>query len=165
MNPQTLTIVITVLVILPLLYFRISRSMRPQRLKPGNLWIRPAIMIFAAGSLLMTSPPQISEIAWFVVAVALGGGGGWYWGKLTNLHVHPENGTLMSTGSQAGMIVLVLLIVFRLGMRAGIGMEAGALHVNAALIADVSIVFAASLFSVRGLEIFLRARQMLKPPG
>jgi hypothetical protein len=60
------------------------------------------------------------------------------------------------------MIVFVLLLVFRLGMRAGIGLEAQTLHVNAALLTDIFIVFSALLFSVRGLEIFLRARRITK---
>jgi hypothetical protein len=162
MNPQTLSIVIPILVILPVLYFRLNRMMKPQRLKLKSLWIRPAIMIFAAGSLLAASPPQMSDLIWFALAAAAGIGGGWYWGKLTQLHLHPEDGTLMSTGSQAGVMVLVLLLVFRIGMRAGIGLEAEALHVNAALLTDLLIVFTALLFSVRGLEIFLRAQAMMK---
>jgi hypothetical protein len=68
----------------------------------------------------------------------------------------------MSNGSMAGAIVLVLLVVLRLGMRAGIGLEATALGVNAALLTDVSIVFSALLFSTRSLEIYLRARNVMK---
>jgi hypothetical protein len=162
MNPHMLSIVIPILVILPILYFPLNRMMKPQRLKLRSLWIRPALMIFAAGSLLAASPPQIADLIWFGLAAAAGTGGGWYWGKLTQLHLHPEDGTLMSSGSQAGMIVLVLLIVFRIGMRAGIGLEAETLHINAALLTDVFIVFTASLFSVRGLEIFLRAQVLMK---
>ena len=162
MDPQTLGIVIPILVILPVLYFRLNRMMNPQRLKLRSLWIRPAIMIFAAGSLLVASPPQPADLPWFALAAAVGIAGGWYWGKLTQLHLHSEDGTLMSSGSQAGMIVLVLLLVFRIGMRAGIGLEAGALHINAALLTDVFIVFTASLFAVRGLEIFLRAQRLMK---
>ncbi len=161
MNPHTLSIVIPVLVILPILYFRLNRMMKPQRLKLKRLWLRPAIMIFAAGSLLAASPPQLSDAVWFVLAALAGIAGGWYWGKLTQLHVHAEDGTLMSSGSQAGMIVLVLLMIFRIGMRAGIGLEAAELHVNAALLTDVFIVFTALLFAVQGLEIFLRARRIM----
>ena len=161
MNPHSLSLIIPILVILPVLYFRLHKMLKPQRLKLRSLWVRPAIMIFAAASLLAASQPQPADALWFAPAALLGTGGGWYWGKLTQLHVHPENGTLMSTGSQAGMIVLVLLLVLRIGMRAGIGMEAQALHINAALITDVSIVFTALLFSVRGLEIFLRARRIM----
>jgi hypothetical protein len=162
MDPKTLSLVIPILVILPILYFRLRKMMKPQRLKLSSLWVRPALMIFAAGALLAAAPPAQSDAIWFVVAGALGAGGGWYWGKLTDLSLHPEDGTLMSSGSQAGMIVLVLLLVFRVGMRAGIGMESQALHVNAAILTDVFIVFTALLFSVRGLEIFLRAQRMMK---
>ena len=160
MNPQALHIVIPILVILPILYLRMSRMMKPRRLKLRSLWLRPAVMIVAAGTLLASSPP-LSDVPWFVLAAAIGIGGGWYWGKLTRLHLHPEDGTLMSSGSQAAMIVLVLLLALRLGMRAGIGLEAAALHVNAALLTDIFIVFTALLFSVQGLEIFLRARRMM----
>lgn len=161
MDPQALRIVIPLLVILPILYLRMSRMLKPQRLKLRSLLIRPLLMIFAAGILITASPPRLSDAPWFALAAIFGIGGGWYWGKLTQLHIHPEDGTLMSSGSMAGAIVLVLLVVLRLGMRAGTGLEAAALHVNAALLADVSIVFTALLFSVRGLEIFLRARRMM----
>ena len=161
MDPHTLSIALPILIILPILYFRMNKMLKPQRLKLRNLLIRPALMIFAAGALIAAAPPSLSEAPWFVFAAAPAICGGWYWGKLTQLHVHPEDGTLMSSGSMAGVIVLALLVVLRLGLRAGIGLEAAALHVNAALLTDVSIVFTALLFSVRGLEIFLRARRMM----
>ena len=44
MNPHALSIVIPILVILPILYLRINRMMRPQRLKLKSLWLRPAIV-------------------------------------------------------------------------------------------------------------------------
>lgn len=163
MDQRTIILAVSVLIVLPLFYFRLRRMMKPQRLKLRTLWLRPALVIFAAGSLLAASPPQFSELVWFALGAGAGAAGGWYWGKLTRLHLHPEDGTLMSSSSQAGMIVLVLLIVFRIGMRAGIGMEAEALHVKATLLADLFIVFAAALFSVQGLEVFIRARQMTKP--
>jgi hypothetical protein len=161
MDPQTLRIVIPLVIIVPILYFRLTRMMKPQRLKLRTLLIRPAIILFAAGVVLLQAPPQSQDYAWFILAVVLGAGGGWYWGKLTQLHLHPEDGTLMSTGSQAGMIVLILLIVVRFAMRAGIGMEAQTLHLNAAMLTDVLIVFTAALFSVRTLEIFLRAKALM----
>ena len=162
MDPHSLSIVIPILIFLPLLYFRLSRMMKPQRLKLRRLWVRPAIMIFAAVALLAASPPPLADAPWFALAAMTGVAGGWYWGKLTQIHVHPEDGTLMSRGSQAGVIVLVLLLVLRLGIRAGVGLEAAALHVPAALLTDVFIVFAALLFSTQGLEIFLRARRVMK---
>ena len=86
---------------------------------------------------------------------------GWQWGKQMAIHVDPENGTLMTRGSQAALIMMGLLIVVRVGLRAGIRMESAALHLDATMITDLSIVFAATLFGLRGLEMFLRARQVL----
>ncbi len=162
MNQQSLTMLMAVLVILPLLYFRFRKMLKPRRLKLRTLWVRPVIMIVAACALLVSAPPQIADASWFAAAAFAGLLGGWYWGTLTRLHLHPEDGTLMSTGSQAGMIVLVLLLVFRMGMRAVVNLEAESLHWNTALLTDVVIVFSALLFSVQGLEIFLRARRMMK---
>lgn len=158
---NTLRLLIPVLILLPLLYFRLSRAMKPRRLKLAGLWIRPAIMLAAGVATVAAAPPPISTFVWFVLAAAMGGVGGWFWGKLTLLHVHPEDGTLMSTGSQAGMVVLVLLVAVRLAMRAGAGMEAEALHMSARVFTDILIVFTACLFAARGLEILLRARRMM----
>ncbi len=162
MNQQTISLVITVAVLLPMLYFRFRKMMKPQRLKLKLLWIRPALMLGVAGAMLAAAPPGLMDMPWFVAAGLLGGFGGWYWGKFTHLDLHPEDGTVMSRGSQAGMLVLVLLLVFRIGMRAGIDMEAAALHMSAALLTDILIVFTVLLFAVRGLEIFLRARQLMR---
>ena len=57
--------------------------------------------------------------------------------------------------------MMVVLIVVRVGLRAGVGMESAALHLDATVITDIFIVFAATLFGVRGLEMFLRARRVL----
>ena len=68
----------------------------------------------------------------------------------------------LSQTSPGPTTLLMLLVVLRLGMRAGIGFEGATLHANGRLLTDLSIVFTALLFSVRGLEIFLRARRLMK---
>jgi hypothetical protein len=144
------------------LYFRMRRSLKPQRLKPQTLLLRPGIIIIVALLVLAAAPPRTEDLTWFLLAAAAGAGAGWYWGKLTKLDLHPEDGTVMSTGSQAGMVVLVVLVLFRYGVRAGLGLEREAMHLDVAMITDISIVFSALLFSAQGLEIFLRAQQMMK---
>ena len=57
--------------------------------------------------------------------VPLGATAGWYWGRTMAIEVHPEDGTLMVKGGQAAMLVLVVLILFRLGLRAGLAVEGG----------------------------------------
>ena len=154
------------LIILPILYFRMRRMAKPQALKLGRMWIRPAILLAAAGFVLLMPIPGARPLAaadglWLALAAALGAVAGWQWGRTTQLHVHPENGTLMQTASVAGILVLVVLMVIRLGLRAGLRLEAGSWHINVLLITDASIVFSAMLFAVRGLEIFLRARKIM----
>jgi hypothetical protein len=160
-QPNPLTYLIPVLVILPLLYFRLRRMMKPTPLKLNRMWIRPLIFLAAGGAVLVASPPPASDWFWFALAALLGAVLGWQWGKLMAIHVDPENGTLMTRGSQAALVLMGLLIVVRFGLRAGVGMESAALHLDATMITDLFIVFGATLFGLRGLEMFLRARRVL----
>ena len=163
---QTLTYVIAALIILPLLYRRLRKVLQPQELKLKRLWIRPAIyLVLAAGAVVAPTPsaPAItpSMLTGMALAAIVGAALGWQWGRSTALHVHPQTGTLMQTGSLAGMIVLLVLIALKLGLRFGLKAGAPSLHLNAVLITDISICFSAMLFAVRGLEIFLRAQRIM----
>lgn len=160
-QPNPLTYLIPVLVILPLLYFRLRRMMKPTPLKLKRMWIRPAIILCAGIAVIAAAPPPAADWFWFALAALLGAVLGWQWGKLMAIDVDPEKGTLMTRGSQAALIVMGLLIVVRFGLRAGVRMESAALHLDATMITDLFIVFGATLFGLRGLEMFLRARRVL----
>lgn len=160
-QPNPLTYVIPILVILPILYFRLRRMMKPTPFKLNRMWVRPVIF-FAVGILvLVATPPRAQDWFWFALAALLGAVLGWQWGKQMAIHVDPENGALMVRGSQAALIMMVLLLALRTGLRAGVRMEGAALHLDAAMITDLFIVFGATLFGLRGLEMFLRARRVL----
>jgi Protein of unknown function (DUF1453) len=164
---NALTYVVPVLIILPLLYRRLRKLLQPQELKLRRLWIRPAIYLaLAAGAILAPTPgaPSLTPSALVGLALAglIGAALGWQWGRSTALHLHPETGTLMQTGSLAGMIVFLALVVLKLGLRFGLKAGAPSLHLDAVLITDVSICFSAMLFAVRGLEIFLRAQRIME---
>ena len=165
-SPSALSYLIPILVVLPFLYRRLRKVMQPQELKLRRLWIRPAIyLVLAAGAVVAPTPgaPPItpSMLGWLVLAGAAGAIFGWQWGRSMALHVHPETGTLMQTGSLAGMVVFIILILLKFGLRLGLKAGAPSLHINAVLITDISICFSAMLFAVRGLEIFLRARRVM----
>ena len=160
-QPNLLAYVIPILVILPILYFRLRRMMKPQPLKLNRLWIRPALILVVGFGVVGAAPPPARDWFWFALAALLGAVLGWQWGKQMAIHVDPENGTLMTRGSQAALIMMGLLIVVRIGLRAGMRLESAALHLDATMITDIFIVFAATLFGLRGLEMFLRARQVL----
>ncbi|MBN9588127.1 MAG: hypothetical protein BGN85_13140 [Alphaproteobacteria bacterium 64-11] len=166
------------LVLVPILYLRMRKMSRPQPLKLHRLWIRPALFILlgalallapqrgaygAPGGHLVIAASAFMPMDWAILAVAaaLGAVAGWYWGRTMAIEVHSENGTLMVRGGQAAMLVLVVLILLRMGLRYGAAAEAAAWHLNAVLIADASIVFSVALFCVRSLEMFIRARRVM----
>src|ERR1700749_4346302 len=120
-----LAFLVPLLIIVPILIFRLRRSMKPQALKLNRLWIRPAVLIALAALAFLAPLPgspklAMMDYAWLVVAMVLGAMAGWFWGRTTQLHLHPENGTLMQTGSMTGMIVLIVLVAARLGLRTGL---------------------------------------------
>jgi hypothetical protein len=160
-QPNPLTYLIPILVILPALYLRLRRMMKPTPLKLNRMWIRPVIFLAVGVAVLAASPPPAQAWFWFALAGLLGGVLGWQWGRIMAIHVDPKTGTLMTRGSQAAMVMMVILLAVRTGLRAGVRMEGSALHLDAAMISDISIVFGAMLFGLRGLEMFLRARRVL----
>lgn len=158
---NALSYAVPLVILVPLLYRRLTRMLKPQPLKLNRLWIRPAIILLAGIGVLVSAPPPMADLPWFVVAAGLGAALGWQWGRLMAIHVHPENGTLMTRGSLAALIVIVLLILVRVGLRALLTMQGAAWHLDAVLITDGLIVFSAFLFGVRGLEMYLRARRVM----
>ena len=166
---QVLQFFLPVLIVLPILYFRMRRMAKAQPLKLGRLWIRPAIIIAATALVLFLPQPGqhgvrhlvVQDWIWLALAAAVGSFAGWQWGRTMAIEVHPENGTLMVTGGQAAMLVLVALILFRTGLRAGVTAQAQAWHLDALLISDALIVFSAALFTLRSIEMYIRAKRVM----
>jgi len=159
--PNALNYIIPVLVLLPLIYLRLRRMMRPQPLKLNRLWIRPVIILALGLSALGAALPPVADLPWFGMAALIGAALGWQWGRLMAIHIDPENGTLMTRGSQAALVVMIGLLALRVGLRTGLSLEAAAWHLDAALMTDGFIIFTAFLFGVRGVEMYLRARRVL----
>ena len=166
---QTLQLFLPILILLPVLYFRLRRMSKPQPLKLGRLWVQPAIILAVTALALLAPPPgqhaphplELQDWAWLVLAAGIGAVAGWYWGRAMAIEIHPENGTLMVRGGQAAILVLVMLILLRMGLRTGLAVEGHAWHLDALLISDASIVFTAALFSLRSLEMYIRARRVM----
>ena len=120
---QTIQLFLPILILLPVLYFRLRRMTKAQPLKLGQLWLRPAIILAVTALALLAPPPGQHVVrhllpqdwAWLALAAVLGAVGGWYWGRTMAIEVHPENGTLMVSGGQAAILVLVMLILLRPG--------------------------------------------------
>ena len=166
---QALRFFLPLLIILPVLYLRTRKMTKARPLKLGRLWIRPAIIMAAAVLIVFLPQPGQHAVrhflaqdwAWLALAASLGGVAGWHWGRTMAIEVHPEDGTLMVKGGMAAVLVLGVLILFRMGLRTGLGMEARAWHLDMLLISDASIVFSAFLFTLRAVEMYLRAQRVM----
>ena len=77
-QPNLLAYVIPILVILPFLYFRLRRMMKPQPLKLNRLWVRPAIILLVGFGVVGAAPPPAGDWFWFALAALLGGVLGWH---------------------------------------------------------------------------------------
>jgi hypothetical protein len=165
--------IIPLLIIIPILFFRLRKMSRPEPLKLGRLWIRPVLVLLGCtvvlflpqrgtpGALQMT----VLEWAGLALAAAIGAVAGWHYGKVTAIEVHPENGTLMSKGSVAGMLIIVALVAVKLGLKPALAAEGPALHLDMLLVTDALIVFSAALFTARAMEIWLRAKRVMDARG
>lgn len=166
---SSLQFFLPLLILIPILYWRMRKMTRPQPLKLERLWIRPALILLATGVVLFVpqqglltvmqmAPPERAGLA---LAAGLGTVAGWYWGRTTHIEVRPEDGTLMSRGSLAAMLVIVALVIVKLGLKPALAAQGPVLHLDVLVITDGLIVFSALLFTVRSLEMYLRARRVM----
>jgi hypothetical protein len=165
---QLIQFFLPVLILLPVLYLRMRRMSKPRPLKLGRLWIRPAIILLAAGLIVFLPQPHQAvrhfaalDWIWLTLAAGLGAIGGWQWGRTMAIEVHPEDGTLMVKGGAAAILVMGVLILFRMALRTGLAVEGKAMHLDVLLISDALIVFTAMLFTLRAVEMYVRAHRVM----
>lgn len=161
------------LLVIPLVLWRMRSMSRKRPLKLGLLWLRPAsvVIVCIAAVVLprfLHAPGMpvrgfgLMDVAVMAVAIALGAVAGWYMGRTMKIDVHPQDGTLMVQSSPVGLLVILGLVVLRMVVRAGAGYEAQAWHLDVGLIFEGLITFSAALFTVRSLEMYLRAKRVMR---
>ena len=157
----TLSYVVTAILVVVLLYFRLRRMRGTRPLRIATLWIVPAIFLVLAGMTVAQAPPR--GLAWLALVAALGLGAlvGWHRGKAMRITVDPETHALSQSASPLAIILLAVIIALRMGIRSVAQME----HLPQSelmLVTDCLVVFALGLFSVQRLEMFLRAQRLLR---
>lgn len=155
--PGYTSYLVTVLVLGLVMFLRLRRMRAVQPLRPGRLWLVPALYAIVTAALLMQAPPTGAQWLWLAIALAIGLGIGWWRGTAMRITVDPVHGTLNQQGSPAAMLILLALVLVRQGMQAG----AGELGFKAAFVTDLLTVLALGLFAATRAEMFLRARRML----
>ena len=148
------------IIILGLVMFRRIRSMGQLRpLKLETLWVVPTIYLVLAGLMFWQIPPKGWIAIASIIALALGAAVGWQRGTMMHIHVDPETHALNQKASPVAMIFLIALVVVRSGAKTLLG-ETHA--VSAAMLTDPLIAFALGMLTLTRVEMYLRAKRMLK---
>ena len=143
------------------LLIRIRRIGKSWRLRPGTLWIIPAIFILLAAMIFRKYPP--SGIGWLWVAMGLAAGGviGWWRALLVDISVDRMTGRLHQRVSAGAMLFLVVLMLVRWLLRWAVTLGDARWHFGAMLISDIFIAIAVGAISAYRLVLYLRARRLL----
>jgi len=171
--------------IVPALYTLVTAAVLYQSMPEGTQWLYVSVALAAGGlvgwwrgammrinvdpqthalytlvtaAVLYQSMPEGTQ--WLYVGVALAAGGlvGWWRGAMMRINVDPETHALNQQASPTAMLFILVIIIIRQGLRT----EATGLGLNAAFLADLAVVFALGMFSTTRLEMFIRARRMLR---
>ncbi len=160
---NTLTTILPFVVLALVVAWRL-RSMNKERpLSLGTLWVVPAIYLALMASLIVALPPHAAGWAVMAAGIAAGAVLGWHRGKLIRIERNAETGALSQRASPLAMVLLLILIALKFGMREMFG-DSAAAHPSstAMLVTDGFIGFALGLLSATRLELYLRARRILE---
>ncbi len=161
MTPQTISTIITVLIIGVVMALRLRGLNQTRTLNLATMWIFPVVLLLATAALLVQFPPHGAEWLWLGLAFAVGAGLGWWRGRLIPISVHPENDTLETRTSPVALLFLVAIMAVRFLGREYLESQASTLHLSVALITDGFVVLAMGLFVISRVEMTLRATALL----
>lgn len=142
------------LIVLVVVGIRLWRMRGARRLRLETLWVLPAIYIAFVIGLFATHPPTAAGWAASVVALLVGGGIGWYRGTMMRITVDPETHRLSQQASPLAVLLLLGLILVRRVAMAEMG--------DAQIVIDALMAFALGLIAATRIEMFLRARRLLR---
>jgi hypothetical protein len=148
---------VAIVVIIALRFRRMGRD-RPLRL--DGLWVLPAVYLAILAVAFAQTPPDVTGWALIGIGLVLGGLAGWLRGRTISITADPGTGALNQRASPLGLILLVVLIAIRYGLRT-LAHQGSPVHLGATAIVDAFLALAFGLIAVQRLEMFLRGRRLL----
>jgi hypothetical protein len=150
---------IAAVVIVIVLAIRLKRAGVARPLKIGRLWIVPAIFGALTVFVFAQAPPE--GLGWLIcaAALALGAAAGWQRGRMMHIEVDPDTRALKGKQSPLAVLFILVLIVARSALRAVL-QTTGAISVTT--LTDALIAFALGLLTMQRLEMYLRAKRLLR---
>ena len=144
------------------LFLRLRRIGRAQPLRLGTLWIIPAVFTLLAVAILRQFPPDGLDWLWVGLGLAAGAMIGWQRGRLVAVGIDRETGRLNQRSSPAALIFLVLLVALRWLLPWLVELSDARWHLGAMLVSNIFVAFAVGALSFYRLELWLRARTLLR---
>ena len=153
------------------LYIIVRRGAKPQRVKPGRLWIYPGIItLLALSAIWRGKPPSLLEIAVYAAALAAGGVLGWFTTQHVELTLDDETGTVMSQPTWFGTAMTATVFAARFALEFlttggdGGGLKAMAQQHGASLvlIANAGLLFVAARGLSRAWHMVARINPLLE---
>lgn len=153
------------LLVLALIVRRGLRA-KPSKVRLRSMWFMPVVIALATASLLGSTPmPSMLALAGFVGAFAGGLGAGWLRARHMAFSVDPEKGTLTSTATPIGTMLVAVLFVVRFALKLMFPELNAAPHghpgATAVLWTDAGLLFSMGLVWGRVVTTWIRARPLL----
>lgn len=124
---------------------------------------RPDALFALTVTLFAADPPTPAGWLAGALALPLGGLAGWYRGRTMAITVDPDSHALSQRGSPAAMLFIIALIAVRAALNAAAESgRAAAWHVDATMLTETLVAFALGLLTMTRLEMWLRARRLLR---
>ena len=147
--------------VIVMMAWRLRRMSQTRPLRLELLWVTPLLFLILGALTVMQQPPQGVDWAYIAAAFVLGGGFGWWRGKLMNITVDPQTHSLNTKASPAGMILIVAIVLIRFALRGVLASQASTLHLSVVMITDLFMAFIVGLMVIQRVEMFMRASRLL----
>jgi uncharacterized membrane protein len=144
----------------------IRRTRRPRVLRPGRLWIAPAILL-AVSALYVSQAVQhgspVQPVGWLVIlgTAVVGIGVGAVRAHSVTLKRHPDTGAIEATLSAWGLLIILVWIAGRMFLR-----QSGLVDTQTpfGLYTDATISLALGLVLSQAILLTLRCRSLMAQP-
>jgi hypothetical protein len=147
---------------------RLLRAQEPRRIRPGLLWIQPAILLAAMIALFAATPVQLSpmSLAIFGAGAVAGAAVGYFRALHQEFSVDPETGNVMSKATPLGSLLFLGIFVVRFAMNTWMkgGQQTDMRHppsANVMLYTDATLFFAFAMVAATAWEIWRRTRPVV----
>jgi hypothetical protein len=143
----------------------VRRNLRARNLKVDRMWLAPILALAAGAAVIATAPPTgLLGAAALAAGAVLGGLVGWQRARLTHIRFDPQTQAFTSQTSPVGVLLLVVVLFARTGLRLWLTSHPARGGVVIAA-TDALILFAVAMVVVQRVEMWLRCRKLRAPTG